>query len=333
MRFSLFYNFDVLPGKQLPELYAEIEQQAIASDTLGFDTIWFAEHHFDLYGRMPNPLLFLARISGLTKNIRLGTAVVEAPHYHPLRLAEDSALLDVLSAGRLCLGIGSGAANKPAEFERFAVPIEQKGARTLEIVEILRQAFDEGEVNFTGTHYHFPPTSIQPPPLQPAHKLIWLAASKSTVEFAGRAGYPILLPRVGTSAHHRQLADTYQAALGDQPGFISCLRFVYIAETERAAQEETHQTIARYARYDLRTDWDGRTDTQEYREILSRLNAIVGTPEQVIQQLRTWQQETLFDEAMCQLYAAGMRHEDSLRSLNLLAREVIPVLQNELPSR
>src|SRR5258708_5405016 len=125
MRFSLFYNFDILPEKSLPELYQEIESQAVAGDALGFDAIWFAEHHFDFYGRMPDPLLFLARISSLTKNIHLGTAIIEAPHYHPLRLAEDSALLDLLSHGRVRLGIGSGGANKPEEFKRFRVPIEQ----------------------------------------------------------------------------------------------------------------------------------------------------------------------------------------------------------------
>jgi alkanesulfonate monooxygenase SsuD/methylene tetrahydromethanopterin reductase-like flavin-dependent oxidoreductase (luciferase family) len=108
MRFSLFYNFDVLPPKELTELYSDVEAQAIAADKLAFDAIWLAEHHFALYGRLPSPLLFLARLSAITQQIRLGTAIVEAPYYHPLRLAEDTALLDVLSRGRVRLGVGSG---------------------------------------------------------------------------------------------------------------------------------------------------------------------------------------------------------------------------------
>ena len=108
LRFSLFYNFDILPGKSVPEMYREVEAQALAADALGFDAIWLAEHHFELYGRMPDPLLFLSRISGITQQIGLGTAIVEAPHYNPLRLAEDAALLDVLSHGRVRLGVGSG---------------------------------------------------------------------------------------------------------------------------------------------------------------------------------------------------------------------------------
>ncbi|GLV55828.1 hypothetical protein KDH_26720 [Dictyobacter sp. S3.2.2.5] len=153
MRFSLFYNFDILPGQSVSAVYREVEAQAIAADRLSFDAIWLAEHHFELYGRMPDPLLYLARISSLTSRIGLGTAIVEAPHYHPLRLAEDAALLDVLSGGRVRLGVGSGGGNKPAEFVRFGIPIEEKTARTIEVVEILRQAFNQKQVNFAGKYY------------------------------------------------------------------------------------------------------------------------------------------------------------------------------------
>jgi alkanesulfonate monooxygenase SsuD/methylene tetrahydromethanopterin reductase-like flavin-dependent oxidoreductase (luciferase family) len=331
VRFSLFYNFDILPGKSLSELYQDVEQQAIVSDALGFDAIWFAEHHFDLYGRMPNPLLFLARLSSLTKQIDLGTAIVEAPYYNPLRLAEDAALLDRLSNGRVRLGIGSGAGNKPTEFQRFGIPLEEKTARAIEITEILRQAFDEGQINFSGTYYQYRDITIQPRPVQAARDLIWLATGKSTAEVAGRNGYSLLLPRVGPAERQQLAMQNYRAALDQRTGFISLLRFVYVAATEREAQAQTQTTIQRYAKHDLGIDWDGRTDTREYAELLQRLRAVVGNPQQVIAQLRGWQAEIPFDEIMCQFYAAGMRQEDSLRSLQLLGREVLPVLQSDLP--
>ncbi|HLG75201.1 MAG TPA: LLM class flavin-dependent oxidoreductase [Ktedonobacteraceae bacterium] len=326
MRFSLFYNFDILPGKPLPELYHEVEEQALAAEAVGFDAIWFAEHHFELYGRMPSPLLFLSRISALTHTLGLGTAIVEAPHYQPLRLAEDAALLDVLSGGRVRLGLGSGAVNKPAEFSRFGIPIEQKTARTLEIAEILRQAFTTGRVDFAGAYYQYHDVEIQPAPLQPAHQLIWLAAGSATPELAGQCGYGLLIPRVGPLARHYDMVTRYRSTLAGKPGFVSILRFVYVAETEQEAREQTRQTITRYAKYDCNIDWDGRTDTAEYGELLGRLNAVIGTPEQVIAQLRGWQREFDYEEIMCQVYAAGMRHEDSLRSLQLLGKEVIPHL-------
>lgn len=329
MRFSLFYNFDLLPDKLVPEMYREVEAQALAADALGFDAIWLAEHHFELYGRLPDPLLYLARLSGITRRIGLGTAIVEAPHYNPLRLAEDAALLDVLSGGRVRLGVGSGAANKPAEFARFGIPMQEKSARTLEITEILRQAFENGRVNFVGKYYQYEDIEIQPRPVQNARQLLWLAAGSGTPDVAGEFGYHLLIPRVGSVSRHQQLIARYREALDRRPGFVSVLRFVYVAETEQDAYEQTRQTITRYARYDCGIDWDGRTDTQEYIDLVQRLNAVIGTPDQVIAQLQTWQQETPFEEIMCQLYAAGMRHEDSLRSLHLLGREVMPRLQSD----
>ena len=330
MRFSLFYNFDLLPGKSVPEMYREVEAQALVADALGFDAIWLAEHHFDLYGRMPDPLLFLARLSGITQHLDLGTAIIEAPHYNPLRLAEDATLLDLLSGGRVRLGVGSGGANKPAEFVHFGVPIEQKSARTLEVVEILRQAFDNGHVDFEGNYYQYKNIAIEPRPVQDARQLLWLAAGNGTPEVAGQIGCQLLIPRVGPISRHQQIITRYRDSLADKPGFVSVLRFVYVAETEREAQEQTHRTITRYAKYDCGLDWNGRTDTLEYADLLRRLNAVIGTPDQIIERLQEWQQATPFEEIMCQVYAAGMRHEDSLRSIQLLGREVLPRLQPQI---
>ncbi|HZR41622.1 MAG TPA: hypothetical protein VFB12_15995, partial [Ktedonobacteraceae bacterium] len=139
----------------------------------------------------------------------------------------------------------------------------------------------------------------------------------------------LLIPRVGPSSRHQHSIRRYREALGEKSGFVSVLRFVYAAETKREAQQQTQRTIARYAKYDCGIDWNGRTDTQEYVDLIHRLNAVIGTPDQIIEQLQQWQQETFFEEIMCQVYAAGMRHEDSLRSIQLLGHEVLPRLQSE----
>lgn len=328
MRFSLFYNFDIVPGKDIPELYREIETQAVAADRLGFDAIYLAEHHFEVYGRLPAPLVFLSRLSGLTRHLGLGTAIAQAPYYHPLRLAEDTALLDVLSGGRVRLGVGSGARNKTAEFAKFGLPLDEKTDRTREILDILGQALGAGVVSFDGAYYQFDGVEINPRPVQPVEHLIWVAASRSTPVYAATHGYGFQIPRVGPGAVHKDLIAQYRAALGDKPGFVTQLRFVYVAETEREAHAQTWQTFARYAKYDCGVDWDGRTDSAEYADLSERMHVVIGTPDTVSAQLRAWQEEYGFDEIMCQLYAAGMRHEDSLRSLELLGQEVKPRLQS-----
>ncbi|OUM90310.1 MAG: hypothetical protein BAA01_15750 [Bacillus thermozeamaize] len=329
MRFSLFYNCDITPDTSVNDLYQEIETQAILADRLGFDAIYLAEHHFKVYGRQPAPLLSLARLSGLTQHIGLGTAVVEAPFYQPLRLAEDAALLDVLSGGRLRLGVGSGTRTKAAEFAKFRISMEEKSRRTLETVEILRQAFDEGVVHFSGDYYEFTEVEISPSPIQHATDLIWLAASDSTAELAGHHGFGLLIPRVGNPERHLEWIQRYREASRNGPGRVAQLRFVFVAETTQEAEKRTRQTFARYAQYECGVNWDGRTGTREYRELMKQMNMIIGSPENVIEQLLEWQDEFGFDEIICQVHAAGSDHGASLQAIELLAREVMPRLQTK----
>ncbi|MFN8635451.1 MAG: LLM class flavin-dependent oxidoreductase [Chloroflexota bacterium] len=326
MRFSLFYNFDVTPEKDVPELYRDVEEQAVVADQLGFDAVWLAEHHFTVYGRLPSPLTYLTWIGARTRQIGLGTAVIEAPYYHPLRLAEDAALLDVLSNGRVRLGVGSGARMKAEEFVKFGLPVEEKTARTLEVLEILDQGLTQPAVDFDGNWYRYRNVEINPRPHQKARDLIWVAASQSTAEIAGERGYGLLIPRVGNGGAHRDLIRRYREAANGRASFVSMLRFVYVAETQQAAHEQTRRTFERYAKYDCGVDWDGRTDSSEYVDLSERMHFAIGTPDQVRETLVGWQEEYGFDEIMCQLYAAGMDHADSMRSLELLGTEVMPTL-------
>jgi len=330
MKFSLFYNFDVLPETDEYTLLAEVEAQALAAERLGFDGIWLAEHHFQEYGRMPAPLVFLARISGLTSRLKLGTAVVEAPYYHPLRLAEDAALLDVISGGRVHLGLGSGAGNKELEFVRFGIAKEEKSARLLEIAEILRQAYAEPEVAFSGSYYRHEGLAISPRPRQDVQSLLWLAASATTVPYAARHGLPILLPRPVDEQKLRDLIADYRGQLpAGVPGHVASLRFAFVAETRELAHERTRATFTRYAKYDGGIDWDGRTDTDEYRELCAKLKFVAGTPDDVIDQIRLWRDDLGMDEILIQTYAAGTRRDDAIRSMELFSTEVVPQFASE----
>ena len=325
MKFSLFYNFDVLPETNEYELLADVEAQAIAAERLGYDGIWLAEHHFQEYGRMPSPLTYLARISGLTHNLKLGTAVVEAPYYHPLRLAEDASLLDVISGGRVQLGVGSGAGNKELEFQRFRIPKEEKSARQLEIVEILRQAYQDEIIHFDGTFYQHHDLTISPRPRSDVRSLLWLAASKNTIPYAARHALPILLPRPVDEQLLRDLIHDYRAQLpAGEHGHVASLRFTFVAETREEAHARTYATFKRYAKYDGGIDWDGRTDTQEYRDLCAKLKFVAGTPDDVAEQLAIWKEDLQFDEVLCQTYAAGTKLEDAIRSMELFTTEVRP---------
>jgi alkanesulfonate monooxygenase SsuD/methylene tetrahydromethanopterin reductase-like flavin-dependent oxidoreductase (luciferase family) len=327
MRVSLFYNVDALPEQPTGELYQQIERQVVLADTLGFDTVWVAEHHFALYGRVAAPLLFLARLSALTQRIRLGTAVIEAPYYHPLRLAEEAALLDQLSAGRLCLGVGSGARNKPAEFAHFGVLIDEKSQRTREILAMLDQAFTHGRIDYAGSFYQHHDVPIAPRPLQATTDLLWVAASDALVEEAGRAGYGLLVPRVGDPLAHGALIARYRAAGTTSHGQIAALRYLSVAETEREAREQSRRTLIRYARYDLGVDWDGDIESSTYEELVRRLNCFVGTLEQVFEQISAWQAVHRVDELICQVFAAGSSPSSAIRVIEQIAQNLAPHLR------
>jgi alkanesulfonate monooxygenase SsuD/methylene tetrahydromethanopterin reductase-like flavin-dependent oxidoreductase (luciferase family) len=325
MQFSLFFNFDALPELETPVLLDDVERLMIAADRLGFAAAYIAEHHFTEYGRMPAPLAFLARLSALTTRIDLGTAVIEAPYYHPLRLAEEAALLDRVSGGRLRLGIGSGAANKPLEFSRFGITLEDKGPRTLEITEIVRQALSGDRVNFDGTYFSYQDVALAMQPVRPVSELLWMAASTRSIAYAGGHAMPVMLPRPVPEAAIRELIAGYRAALpAGAPGYRSALRFAFVGETKMEALEMAHATFKRYAKYDAGIDWDGRTSGDEYEHLCQRLKFIAGTPDEVEAQLRAWIDDLGVDEIMCQMYAAGTRYDDALRSMELFARDVMP---------
>lgn len=325
VKFSHFFNFDALPALSTAELLDDVEHLSIAADRLGFDAIYVAEHHFNEYGRMPAPLAFLARLSGLTTHIDLGTAVIEAPYYHPLKLAEEAALIDRLCGGRLRLGIGSGAANKPLEFSRFGIELGEKSARTLEIAEIVRQALAGNRVDFHGTYFSIRDVELAVQPLRPVSELLWMAASTKSAAFAGRNAMRFMLPRPVPEAKNRETLALYRSALPPgTDGFVSALRFIFVGETKREALEMAQSTFRRYAKYDAGVDWDGRTTGAEYEGICQHLKFVAGTADEVEAQIRIWAEDLGAGEIMTQMYAAGTRREDALRSMELFARDVMP---------
>jgi alkanesulfonate monooxygenase SsuD/methylene tetrahydromethanopterin reductase-like flavin-dependent oxidoreductase (luciferase family) len=325
VKFSHFFNFDALPGLATEELLDDVTHLSLLADRLGFDAIYVAEHHFTEYGRMPAPLHYLAYLAGLTGRIDLGVAVVEAPYCHPLKLAEEAALVDRLSGGRLRLGLGSGAANKPREFERFGIPLEEKGARALEVAEIVRQALTSNRVDFRGTFYAFESVEFSVRPMRFGSGLIWMAASARSAQYAGRHAMPLMLPRPIPEAKNHETLALYRSALPqDRRGYVTALRFIFVGESKREALEMARTTFRRYAKYDAGVEWDGRTSGAEYDALCERLKFIAGAAEEVEARIRAWAADLGADEIMTQMYAAGTRREDAQRSMELFAGSVIP---------
>jgi alkanesulfonate monooxygenase SsuD/methylene tetrahydromethanopterin reductase-like flavin-dependent oxidoreductase (luciferase family) len=192
MKFGLHYLMPCAETQAPAQLYQDTLNQATHAETLGFESVWPVEHHFNpRFSVLPCPTLLLAAIAARTRSLRLGTAIVQFALQNPLRVAEEIATLDVLSCGRVELGIGRGG--NPLHFAGFGVPIEESRARLAEGLTLLERAFQQDAFSFLGQHFRADDVCLTPKPLQGPVPIHLAANSVETAEQAGQGGYPVLV--------------------------------------------------------------------------------------------------------------------------------------------
>jgi alkanesulfonate monooxygenase SsuD/methylene tetrahydromethanopterin reductase-like flavin-dependent oxidoreductase (luciferase family) len=185
----------------LATVFARALDRIEIMDRTGFDAVWLAEHHFSSFSVCPSVHMVGTLAAARTQRLRIGTGVSLAPFYHPLRLAEEVALLDVLSGGRVNWGAGRGFAR--VEFENFGVPPDESTSRFHEAVEIVLRAWTEERLTFAGKHFRFDGVEVLPKPMQQPHPPVWMAAtSESSLDWAASRGFSILMD---PHASHRDI--------------------------------------------------------------------------------------------------------------------------------
>ena len=189
LSFGLWYDFRNPAPWRRPwqRLYQETLEQVAWADSLGFDSVWLSEHHFTDDGYLPALFPMLAALATRTSHMRLGTAVLLAPLHHPLRLAEDAAVVDVLSGGRLELSVAPGY--RAEEFALLGVRRAERGRRTDETIEIVKAAWRAQRFSYRGSCFRFEDVVVTPPPLQRPHPPIWVGgSSQAAARRAARHG-------------------------------------------------------------------------------------------------------------------------------------------------
>jgi alkanesulfonate monooxygenase SsuD/methylene tetrahydromethanopterin reductase-like flavin-dependent oxidoreductase (luciferase family) len=157
-----------------------------------YDAVWLTEHHFNDYSVCPSIPVMGAYVAARTKRLRIGTGVTLAAYYHPLRLAEEIALLDILSEGRVYWGAGRGF--DPIEFKAFGMSAEESYPRFREAVDIVIKAWTDKQITYQGQYHSFENVEVLPKPLQTPHPPVWVAAaSPAAIEWAAERGYSIML--------------------------------------------------------------------------------------------------------------------------------------------
>lgn len=312
-----------------PRLYAETLDQISAVEELGFHSVWLTEHHFIEDGYLPSLLPMAAAVAARTRRVRIGTWVLLLPLHHALRVAEDAAVVDILSNGRFDLGVGLGY--RLGEFEAFGIERRHRPSLLEEGVEVIRRAWTEERFSFTGRRYRLKDVSLQPKPVQRPHPPLWIGGRASaSVRRAARLGCPLLL--VAGKAEYEE----YVAALKElgrdpklYPVLVSCP--FYVAEDPERAWAE----IAEHAlhRAQLYGDWYGEAadlsrDAQirvaDPKAFLRQRPRTVCTPEEARAQIEADRQQVPYSHLILWGTYPGLSPARSLRSLDLFARKVLP---------
>jgi alkanesulfonate monooxygenase SsuD/methylene tetrahydromethanopterin reductase-like flavin-dependent oxidoreductase (luciferase family) len=320
------------------EVYARGIEQALAAETLGFRNVWLGEHHFSTYGYLSRPLQFATYIAAKTTRLRVETAVIVVPLHHPLIVAEEIAMLDILSGGRADIGLGRGY--QRYEFERFGLKLDSGGQRWDESLDILLKAFEGEPFSYEGKLLNIPETSVYPKPVQKPHPPIWITAqSQYAIEAAVRRGLNVLTGGFGVPmerlAEFGQFFDKVVAEIKPaRRPLVGVQRAVYVTKDAADAREAAEQ-----ARWNMRVTLSLRNNYERVEngnaiaipaqtepsidELIDRY-LIIGTPDTCIRQIKCVQDLVGISHFNCSFWFGDMDQKRVLRSMVLFSREVMP---------
>jgi len=325
------------------------------AEPLGFDSLFALEHHFTGYAMSPSPTQLLSYYAGRTRRITLGTAVIVLPWHDPVRVAEEIALLDVLSGGRCLFGFGRGAAS--AEYAGFRVPMEEARARFVEAARIVVKALTEPSFDWGGEFFHIPRTSIRPRPIShPERRFYASSVSPESAEIMAKLGFGVLVVMQNEWPKAAQDIERYRdiaTSVGHTPRPPIILMNVSVAETRTEAQERAQTYLSRkwdsidnhyhfsdghlasvkgYEFYGNMAKTYSKLKDESYRKKATEFYVkiqVVGTPDDCLQQLAELHRLTGLDHLVTEFGYGCMPHEEAELNMRLFAERVMPVLQRD----
>jgi len=342
MKFQLVINIersdDTIPMDEVMRHTLEMVQIA---DRGGFAIVWAAEHHGLEMNVAPNPFQILIWWANNTSEIRLGTAVAVAAYWHPIRLAGEAALFDLLSGGRLEFGIGSGAYQR--EFDRMQPGLKQPDAYKYmqEMLPALK-ALWAGDYEHNGEYWSFPTATSVPKPVQKPHPPLWIAArSPVTFDYAianncNIISWPLTRPFDEAELYKRQLDEAIAKAPGCKQQLFAMMRHTAIYENKsghdsaiRALQtsmgcfENLFRNFGDVVNgFPKQIPLDELVEREQYDPKMLEENLMFGSPDSVIEKLKRY--EALGVDHFAYLASMNWSHKEQKRSLELFCQEVIP---------
>ena len=323
-------------------IFDEITRQVELADRLGIEHAWFAEHHGHAHvGHSPHPIAYCLYLAGRTERIKLGAAVVCVNLHHPILVAEQIAMLDVLSGGRASVGLGSGST--PMEFAIYGVAEmapEVRRARFVELLDVVEAACSGEPFDVGG----FKGPGLLPKPLGPIAEKLWIGAnSPDSARLAGQRGYGLQLSNLRTTEELKGLIDSYyegraaplprgeagpSSRSSPGPPRVAASAPLYLAESDARALDEFGPALEILLRENRRARPEptpGSAPTTP-REQAEALRFTIGSPERAVDELLRLREQLGFTTLNLRPRWGGQTPEQIERSLTLFAEKVRPKL-------
>jgi probable F420-dependent oxidoreductase len=335
MRFGLLSDFRNPPqwARSSAEAYADIIDHLVWGESIGFEDAFFLEHHFTDDDYVPSPLIAATAVAARTKKMRVFTNIAILPLYDPVRLAEDGAVLDVISNGRLDLGVGLGY--RPEEYAGYGINLKTRASRANEALEIIRRLWQGEKVTFHGKHFDIDGARVTPRPVQQPNPPIWVGGfGPAAVRRAAKYGDGYIGPA------HKRMVDMYREELrklGKDPekarvsGSLHGVSWLVVSsDPERDFNLWAPGVMYWYNAY---SKWFEGTDTKFWQHLdsvddLKRRNLItVVTPEEAVKCIKAAIAEVPLESFGLAIAPPGLPVSKVTDNIELFAKKVMPHFQ------
>lgn len=335
LQFGLLWPFRNPGSVAWDEFYRSHLDLIVESERLGFDEAWLTEHHFIDDGYSPSLFPIGAAIAARTEWIRIGTFLLLLPLHNPVRVAEDTATLDIISGGRFDLGVGLGY--RPGEFDDQGIPARERAGRMQENLPILRRLLSGENVTIDGKYNRLNDIRISPPAIQEPHPPIWVGGTApKAIQRAADMGMHFLSGGPGSAAVYD---DALRANGRDPSDFhVAATLPTYVAPTRQQAWEIAAESLrymtAGYLRWNAEATGASTGDVPtlpSVEEIVRRQSMdffggdmLVGSPQDVIEKVEKYRSGARLTHLVAGMALPGMQPEEIRSGMELFAREVIP---------
>jgi alkanesulfonate monooxygenase SsuD/methylene tetrahydromethanopterin reductase-like flavin-dependent oxidoreductase (luciferase family) len=322
-------------GRNMARTIDEILAEAQMAEASGWDGCFITEHHQQPDGYIPNPLLMAGLIGMKTTRIRVGTCVLLLPLHHPVQVAEDCAVIDQATRGRLTLSVGVGY--QPEDFDAFGVSIEDRATLTEEALEVARRAWRGERFAYAGKHFKLNDVLISPRPYRADGPPVWMAAwTPPGLRRAGRLADGWIADPVQSLPVVKDFTARYRAAAAkaDRKPYICLMRDAVLAPSMAEAERESAPTMVTHRFYfahgaympDKYLEGVKRAEDLSFKQ-LAQDRLVVGSPAECLEQLQMWKQEIAPDYLIVRFrQPGGPSHERALAMIKQFGETVIPKL-------